>query len=180
MRSFVLALMLAAPALARADLRLVSSVFDGGAPAAPAHLDLPQLRLDADASLVIDDGGGAGHHRYRSGVEPVLALILGIIPGFGLGHLIAESPRFVMWLVIDVVLLAVGGFGFWGPHYLDPYPLGGVFGLLVLVERVIEGIDAFHQAGGSFADLGPPLDDVRVALNVARPVRDPALVVARF
>ena len=181
MRSLVLALVFAAaPAAARAELQLVPEPF-GPPRHAPPALDLPILRLDGGTPLLLDEGGGAGSRR-RS-VEPVVALVLGIIPGFGIGHLISGSPRFPLWLVVDVAILAFWYFGVWGePYYLDSTPLRGLFGLLILAERIVEGVDAFQQAGGHFSQLGLPPDDVRVALNMARPERDPALapVLARF
>jgi hypothetical protein len=110
-----------------------------------------------------DDGAGA-----RGGTaEPALALILGIIPGFGLGHLVANSPRWTTWLIVDIALLAVWIVG----SSLDVGdPLGALFLVAVVVERVFEGIDAFKSAGGRMAMSGqsPP------AWALARPVRDPA------
>jgi hypothetical protein len=152
----VAALALAAPAPARADLSLGLVAFDG-APAPRAHLEVGALALDGAPLLpsplaALDEGGGAGARGHR--VEPVLALVLGIIPGFGIGHLIANAPSWVIWLVVDVVLAVV----FWGPFiYWNGRPgYFPVFNLLILVERIIEGIDAFRWAEGGrglFHDL---------------------------
>jgi hypothetical protein len=109
-------------------------------------------------------GAGYGY----GGSDPAVSLILGIIPGFGMGHLVANSPRWTTWLVVDVVLLAL-----WvvAPSVNEP------FGTLVfvgsVVERVFEGIDAYRASGGrAVADAGPPPGSL-LALD-ARPVGDPA------
>jgi hypothetical protein len=91
----------------------------------------------------------------------VLALVLGIIPGFGIGHLVAGSSRWVTWLVVDIVIAFVA----WGPFWYWPARPGffPFLNLLVLVERIFEGISAYEAAGGGrvfrheqgFA-LGPP------------------------
>ena len=161
------------PGPAFRSLRLDLEPF-GSVQRTPASFDLPRLRLDGETPVLLDEGGGAGSHR-RSGVDPVVALVLGIIPGFGLGHVISGSPRFPLWLVADVAILVFWYFGVWAePYYLDSDPLRGLFLLLILAERIVEGVDAFHQAGGRFSELGRPPDDVRLALNTARPERDPA------
>jgi hypothetical protein len=170
-----LALALAAPGAARADLALrLARLGDAPAARAPsAHLDLPPLDAGERGLLRVDDGAGA-----RGGTaEPALALILGIIPGFGLGHLVANSPRWTTWLVVDVALLAVWIVG----STLDVGdPLNALFFVALVVERVFQGVDAFRAAGGHLADAGtsPP------AWALARPVRDPAVstlaTVGRF
>ncbi len=150
MRSTLLALLVAlgaAPAGARADLTLRLAAFDG--PAAPAprqHLDLPALALEGVTAMgfALDEGGGAGR-RGGQRVEPAVALILGIIPGFGIGHLIAGSPQWVYWLIADIVIFVFWPGGFFYIDHGSAYPL---LGLLVLVERVFEGISAFQAAGG--------------------------------
>ncbi len=161
-----LALALAAPGAARADLALrLARLGDAPAARAPsAHLDLPPLDAGGPGLLRVDDGAGA---RGGANAEPALALILGIIPGFGLGHLIANSPRWTTWLIVDVALLAVWIVG----SSLDVGdPLNALFFVALVVERVFEGVDAYRAAGGRLADAGrsPP------AWALARPVRDPA------
>ena len=166
MRLFLVPLAMAvaaAPGAARAELALRLAVL-GDAPArsAPAaRLELPELSVRGLEALRVDDGAGA----RGSTAEPALALILGIIPGFGIGHLVANSPRWTTWLVVDVALVAVWVIG----SALDAGdPLGTLFFVAVVVERVFEGIDAFRAAGGRFAmrDGAPP-----PAWALARPVR---------
>jgi len=148
MRSILLALLVAlgaAPAGARADLTLRLTAFDG--PAAPAprqHLELPALAVDGFlmTGVALDEGGGAGR---RGRVEPAVSLILGIIPGFGIGHLIAGSQQWIYWLIADILIFAVWPGGFFFFDHGSAYPL---LGLLVLVERIVEGISAFQAAGG--------------------------------
>jgi hypothetical protein len=155
----------AAPGAARADAVLqLARLGDAPSERRPsAHLELPPLDAGGLGLLRVDDGAGA-----RGGsAEPALALILGIIPGFGLGHLVANSPRWTTWLIVDIALLAVWIVG----SSLDVGdPLNALFFVALVVERVFEGVDAFRSAGGRFADAGssPP------AWALARPVRDPA------
>ena len=148
MRSILLALLVAlgaAPAGARADLTLRLTAFDG--PAAPAprqHLELPALAVDGFlmTGVALDEGGGAGR---RGRVEPAVSLILGIIPGFGIGHLIAGSQQWIYWLIADILIFVVWPGGFFFIDHGGAYPL---LGLLVLVERIVEGLSAFQAAGG--------------------------------
>lgn len=157
---------LLAPALARADLRLSLNVVRcaDAERAAHAALDVPPLHLDA--ALARDAGGGEGYRRGR--VEPVVSLVLGIIPGFGLGHYLAGAP-FQTWLVVDVALLAAVIVA----SVLD----GGVLVALVwgatFVERVFEGIDAYRAAGGRLSSRDGPPPDVRLAATSAVPVVAP-------
>lgn len=135
----VAALLIAAPA-ARADLALHL----GQAAPADWHL-VPELALDGHGALDLQlarDGGRSGGPR----VEPALCLVLGIIPGFGLGHLLAHSHNWAVWLVVDVVIAVV----FWGPYWYWPGHPGyfPALNLLVLVERIIEGASAYQAAGG--------------------------------
>ena len=156
-------LVAAAPAAARAELVLSLDVL-GDAPAhgtPSARLELPELSVPGLEALRVDDGAG---ERGRT-AHPALALFLGIIPGFGVGHLVANSPRWTTWLIADLLIVAVWVIG----SALDAgEPLGTIFLVAVIVERVFEGIDAFHAAGGRFAmgdGAEPP------AWAVARPVR---------
>ena len=79
---------------------------ESDADAGALRLGFPSLRLDAAApSLALEGGvpgGGAGAGR----VDPVVPLVLGIFPGFGLGHYVAGSPRWTTWLIVDAALLA--------------------------------------------------------------------------
>jgi len=148
MRSTLLVLLVAlgaAPAGARADLTLRLGAFDGPADPAPRpHLELPALALDGMTApaFVLDEGGGAGRRGHRA--DPAVSLILGIIPGFGIGHLIAGAQQWIYWLIADILIFAVwpGGFFYFNG---SGYPF---LGLLVLVERIVEGISAFQAAGG--------------------------------
>ncbi|HSB19573.1 MAG TPA: hypothetical protein VLD85_06140 [Anaeromyxobacteraceae bacterium] len=145
MRIFLTALLLAAsPALARADLDLrLDWPVQAAGPS--IRIDVPDLSVGGVAAgdlLLARDG--RGYHYAR--VEPALCLVLGIIPGFGIGHLLAGSDRWVVWLVVDVVIAAV----FWGPFWYWPDHPGyfPALSLLVLVERIFEGVLAYQAAGG--------------------------------
>ena len=150
MRSTLIALLVAlgaAPAGARADLTLRLAAFDGpAAPAPPQHLELPALAVDGMTApaFALDEGGGAGR-RGGHRADPAVSLILGIIPGFGIGHLIAGSQQWIYWLIADILIFAVWPGGFFYFDHGSAYPL---LGLLVLVERIVEGISAFQAAGG--------------------------------
>src|SRR5512142_2985173 len=86
---------IACPVAARAGLTLQHPVFSDAGAAPSAHL-VPPLQL---GSVALDTGAGAG-----GGTEPVLALILGIFPGFGLGHYVAGAA-WQSWALIDGLLL---------------------------------------------------------------------------
>jgi hypothetical protein len=98
------------------------------------------LRFTSQGPRALDDGGG-----LSSDVRQILALLLGFIPGFGIGHLIAQDrDGFILFLIIDVALYALWGvFGF----YVHPYAFG-VGGLIWLVVHIIQALDAYAEAGG--------------------------------
>jgi hypothetical protein len=156
----LLAVLLAAPSAARAaaGLHLTSDLLEGRpVTGTVAHLAVP--RLDPGTLAVPEpfwamDRGGGGHLR----ADPAICLVLGIIPGFGIGHYLAGSDRWVIWLVVDIAIAVV----FWGPLWYWPghpgyFPL---FNVLVLVERVFEGILAYQAAGGRPIRLSDALQAV--------------------
>jgi hypothetical protein len=147
MRALLLALTLACPLVARA-LPALSLEAPGAPASAPLGHLVPALSLggaeapDLAMQSARDGGRGGGYTR----VEPALCLVLGIIPGFGIGHLLAHSRQWVVWLVVDIAIAVL----FWGPYWYWPdhprfFP---VLNLLVLVERIFEGISAYQAAGG--------------------------------
>ncbi len=170
--------LLAAPAVGRADPSLRLSAFSGEQAAAPgAHL-VPPLRLGA---LARDAGSGAG-----GGTEPVLALVLGIFPGFGLGHYVAGAA-WQSWALIDALLLVAAIV----VTAADLGVLEALAWIATVVERVVEGLDAYHRAGGGkiaarapsarerLAALGSP-EPLRDGARDAGPARPPEVVLARF
>ncbi|MGA9522169.1 MAG: hypothetical protein WBV82_11930 [Myxococcaceae bacterium] len=91
--------------------------------------------------LALDQGGGVS-----SELRQILALILGFIPGFGLGHLVAgDKDGFILFLVIDIALYAAG-------VVLGAVLRSGLFwglgGIVWLVVHVIQALDAYASAGG--------------------------------
>jgi hypothetical protein len=148
MRALLLALILGCPLAARAVPALGPELERPGA-AAPAPLGhlVPALALGGVTSpdLALQTARDGGHGGYTR-VEPALCLVLGIIPGFGIGHLLAHSRQWVVWLVVDIVIAVL----FWGPYWYWPDHPGffPVLNLLVLVERIFEGISAYQAAGG--------------------------------
>jgi hypothetical protein len=170
----ILVALAAAPTVARGapGLRL-SSFEDARAGGPSARVEVPVLDLGGAAAPLRLDGAGA---RAAGDATPALSLILGIIPGFGLGHLIAGSPRWTTWLIVDVVLLAIWVIGS-EVEPLNESPLDTLFFVAIVVERVFEGIDAFQAAGGRLAAVSPR---DAPAWAFARPLRDPAAALGRF
>jgi hypothetical protein len=108
--------------------------------------ETPMLRLlqesglgFASSPLALDTGGA-----LRSDTKPLVALLLGLIVGFGTGHLIAgDQGGFVLFLIVDVAIIVAGAL-------LHAATGVGLFwGLGLLVSHVIQGIDAYQTAGGS-------------------------------
>jgi hypothetical protein len=80
-------------------------------------------------------------------VRQILALILGFVPGFGIGHLIAKDrDGFILFLIIDIALYALGVTVGWVVG-LHPF-FWGIGGLVWLVVHIIQALDAYAEAGG--------------------------------
>lgn len=94
------------------------------------------------APFALDVGGGAA---VESDTRPVLALVLGLVIGFGTGHLVAgDTSGFILFLVVDVAIIVVSSIvsalvvgWFWG-----------IGGLGLLASHIIQGINAYGEAGG--------------------------------
>jgi hypothetical protein len=75
----------------------------------------------------------------------ILALILGLVVGLGIGHLVAQDKDgFVLFLIVDIVLIAA--------TVALPYilaPIWWIPNLLLLISHVYQGIDAYGKASGS-------------------------------
>ncbi len=190
MRALVLSILLsAAPVAARAGYQLSLPIFDGAhAPSAdllaqadPARAGrlVPRLALDGEPAFGLDLGGGAG--QVTRGERQVLALILGIIPGFGIGHVVAGSPTWILWLVIDVALLVLVGWGFWwGPIWWGG-GLGGLGAAIFVVERILEGYFAYRAAGGRpIASLPPEAPGLATAPALRGTTAPLAVTLASF
>ncbi len=134
-----LAFGIAVPAGASADAAELRLSLNG--PSAGMERAQPSLvgTLALDPELA---GSGAGGERR----EPVLALVLGIIPGFGLGHFYAGATgQATTWLIIDLALLG-GSIVIWS---VAGAPLDALIWIVWVVERGFEGYFAFQAAGGS-------------------------------
>ncbi len=93
-------------------------------------------------------GSGSGGQRP----EPVLALVLGVIPGFGLGHFYAGARnQATTWLIVDLALLG-GSIVIWT---VAGAPLDALVWIAWVVERGFEGYFAFKAAGGSMNASAP-------------------------
>lgn len=94
------------------------------------------------APLPLDTGGAVS-----SDVRQILALLLGLLVGFGLGHLVAgDKEGFILFLVVDIAIIVLSSvfhaaFG-WGPFW-------GLGGVALLISHVIQAIDAYAEAGGA-------------------------------
>ena len=150
------ALALAAPALAAEEVPSLRLTLAG--PSAGMERPQPGLvdHLTLDPSLA-----GSGGDGQRP--EPVLALVLGIIPGFGLGHFYAGAKnQAVTWLIIDLALLG-GSILIWS---LAGDPAGALVWIAWVVERGFEGYFAFKAAGGSTSAAAPaPATGVLASLD---------------
>lgn len=105
--------------------------------AAPLRL-VDDLRFGAsDAPWPLDHGGAlTGEGRQ------VLALLLGLFVGFGIGHLVAgDKDGFVLFLLVDVAIIVVSTVIGVFAHFYFGY-------LAMLVSHVIQGLDAYAEAGG--------------------------------
>ncbi len=138
-----------------------------------------ELRAAADLFatdvLAPREGGGTafagGGGRAGNSENAWLAFILGLVPGFGLGHfLIAhDSPGGTRWLVVDIIFVAIwlvldvavgaayptygyyctrtgcyqdGGWGLWWLLFDLLLPVGWI------VEHVFQGLSAYRAATG--------------------------------
>ena len=101
----------------------------------------PYLPLTGDGG----EGGGGGGARLGGQTRQIAAFLLGLIVGFGTGHLlVGDQGSFILFLVVDVAIIVVSSvfkiaFGGWF------WSLGG---LGLLISHVVQGVDALGKAGG--------------------------------
>lgn len=80
-----------------------------------------------------------------SDTRAVLALVLGLLVGFGIGHLVArDRGGFILFLVVDIVIIAVSSVF----HFATRGFFWGIGGLALLISHIIQGLDAYASAGG--------------------------------
>jgi hypothetical protein len=109
--------------------------------AAPPLRLLDGLRFDLSGPPHPLDHGGA----VDSNTRQILALLLGLVVGFGLGHLIAQDRGgFILFLVVDIAIIVATSL-FSG--LLWP-PFGFIGGAAILLSHVFQGLDAYARAGG--------------------------------
>lgn len=132
--------------------------------AAPALRLTDGLRFEREGLRELDAGGALSGETRQ-----ILALILGFVPGFGIGHLIArDRDGFILFLIIDVALYVLWGVGW---RFFSPFAFIG--GAVWLVVHIIQALDAYAEAGGErivgvirekamvLADLGPGRESAR-------------------
>ncbi|MCI0572482.1 MAG: hypothetical protein L0Y66_17135 [Myxococcaceae bacterium] len=86
------------------------------------------------------DAGGA----VSSDTRQLVALLLGLIVGFGTGHLVARDTNgFVLFLVVDLAIITTATIlaSLVGPPFRLLY-------LGLVASHVIQGLDAYGKAGG--------------------------------
>jgi hypothetical protein len=93
-----------------------------------------------DVRGLADLGSGASGDGGRR--EPAVALLLGFIPGFGLGHWYAGDPNYLTWTIIDVVFIVAAIVITASVH------MGGLIWLGWVVEHAIQGYLAYELAIG--------------------------------
>ncbi len=119
--------------------------------------------VEAQDDAAQDALAGGGAHGQAADGNEVLAFILGLIPGFGLGHFLiaGDNAGGMQWLIIDIIFLVV-------LVVLDvlPWPFWIIADLAWvgwLVEHIFQGLSAFHAAGGRrvFSESAPPPEEPR-------------------
>jgi hypothetical protein len=103
----------------------------------------------------------------------VLAILLSLFIGFGLGHLlIRDRDGFILFLIVDIVIWAVTSvIGFSIFPLAGPIGLGG---LAVLISHIIQVLDVYSKSFGG----GKLLDRARQdALVLAPPPGGPELAL---
>ncbi len=112
-------------------------------PALQFQGELPSLPLPFPA--VPDDGGGAG---VSSDVQPLIAILLSLFIGFGLGHLIVKDrDGFILFLVVDVVIIAVGSVLYWATPLAALGYYGG--GVVLFISHLLQVLDVYGKAYGT-------------------------------
>ncbi len=129
--------------------------------------DSPTLRISDElrfglTQLPALDYGGAVSGDTRA----ILGLLLGLIVGFGTGHLVVKDrDGFILFLLIDIAICVAASlisFVWWtrGP--------GGLFYLALVVSHVIQGLDAYGQASGDRIIQNARENDVGIAVAPGR------------
>lgn len=113
-----------------------------GAATAASQLPVQLLPFDLEGRPFARDTGAGVDAETRQ----ILALLLGLVVGFGTGHLVArDRDGFILFLIVDLAIVTVSSvFGGIGVHLF--WPLGGV---ALLISHVIQAIDAYAEAGGA-------------------------------
>jgi hypothetical protein len=106
-------------------------------------------------------GGGDG----KQAPDPVVALILGIIPGFGLGHWYAGDPNFITWTIVDAIFL-VGAI-----IITVAVDLGALVWIAWLAEHGVQGYLA-HQYASGHGKGTPKLKGASLVPGTEPPARD--------
>ncbi len=155
------------PAGRTASLLEGDSLASSFTPSRAAPLRLTDgLRFDRSDLPAPLDGGAAISSEGRQ----ILALLIGLVVGFGIGHLIArDRDGFLLFLIVDIALVGVIVILGW----LSPFWYLGALGLFA--SHIIQGLDAYAEAGGERIIQNTRERTMRI---VTAPGRDDALVGA--
>lgn len=104
-----------------------------------ALLDL--LRFDRQGLPPLDTGGAVS-----SDSRAILALVIGLIFGLGLGHLIAgDKNGFILFLIVDLAIIVVSSILIWAAGW---WWFGILEAVGLIASHIFQGIDAYGQASG--------------------------------
>ncbi len=118
----------------------VALAFGGHPLDVPAPLERPSL-----AAVAVPDNfqelGAGGDAQARQ----TLALVLGFVIGFGVGHLIAgDQGNFALFLILDAIVVGVAVV--LNAIFIHSGVLYGIAVITLIASRLFQGIDAYSAA----------------------------------
>lgn len=138
---------------------LVAVAAVAGRADARLRLEMPTFEVERVVPRLGQDLSFAGGGARGDDMTPVIAFLLGLFPGFGIGHLFAgDQEGFTFWLVVDLVVLAVfivvSAVFLWRAAIF----VNALVWIVWLALHVVQGFDAMESAGGSnpLRNMGKP------------------------
>lgn len=122
--------------------RLIEPLYGRGAPPfGNLGVEANPLRRPLAGPVPLDEGGGVSAETRQ-----IMALVFGLVLGFGIGHLIArDKDGFILFLALDLGICILATVLDVALHTDLFWALGG---LGLLISHVIQGLDAYASAGG--------------------------------